>query len=148
MASAFGREISDGQNVGLFADLSVHGATQRCPSLEAQLRFTLNVIPAFTWYAAPSGALTFVNQRCADYLGLSKDHPLRLGSDMGAEWDSHILFYILKTVNIRVAPGQFQYARAAPLRKSFEFVTLKECTGGSSVAQNLFWQAMEVCCTG
>ncbi len=28
--------------------------------LEAQLRATLNVIPAYTWYAAPSGALTFV----------------------------------------------------------------------------------------
>jgi len=90
MASAFGHEMSDGQEVCLFTDLRVHGATQRCPSLEAQLQFTLNVIPAFTWYAAPSGALTFVNQRCADYLGLPKDHPLRLGIDMGAEWDSHI----------------------------------------------------------
>jgi PAS domain-containing protein len=58
--------------------------------LEAQLRATLDVIPAYTWYAAPSGALTFVNQRCADYLGLPKDHPLRSGIDMDAEWDSHI----------------------------------------------------------
>src|SRR5579859_5274834 len=90
MASAFGHEMSDGQELRLLAGLYVHGATQRCPPLEAQLRFTLNVIPAFTWYAAPSGALTFVNQRCADYLGLPKDHPLRLGIDMSAEWDSHI----------------------------------------------------------
>ncbi|PYP65771.1 MAG: hypothetical protein DMD36_18680, partial [Gemmatimonadetes bacterium] len=30
--------------------------------LEAQLQATLNVIPAYTWYAAPSGALTFVNE--------------------------------------------------------------------------------------
>ena len=30
--------------------------------LEAQLQGTLNVIPAYTWYAAPSGALTFVNE--------------------------------------------------------------------------------------
>jgi len=59
-------------------------------AFEAQLQATLNMIPAYTWYAAPSGALTFVNQRCADYLGLPKDHPLRFGSDMGAEWDSHI----------------------------------------------------------
>jgi PAS domain S-box-containing protein len=59
--------------------------------LEAQLRATLNVIPAYTWYAPPSGALTFVNERCADYLGLPKDHPLRFGIDTGAAWDSHIL---------------------------------------------------------
>src|SRR5256712_4174603 len=58
--------------------------------LEAQLQATLNVIPAYTWYAAPSGALTFVNERCADYLGLPQDHPLRLGIERGAAWDSHI----------------------------------------------------------
>src|SRR5258708_1470579 len=57
---------------------------------EAQLQATLNVIPAYTWYALPSGALTFVNERTADYLGLPKDHPLRFGIDTGAEWDSHI----------------------------------------------------------
>jgi PAS domain-containing protein len=62
------------------------------PALEGQLQATLNVIPAYTWYAAPSGALTFVNERTADYLGLPKDHPLRFGSDMGAEWDAHIPF--------------------------------------------------------
>ena len=59
-------------------------------SLEAQLRATLNMIPAYTWYAAPSGGLTFVNERSADYLGLAKDHPLRFGTDLGAAWDSHI----------------------------------------------------------
>ena len=58
--------------------------------LEAQLRSTLDVIPAYTWYAAPSGALTFVNERTADYLGLPADHPLRFGIDIGGEWDSHI----------------------------------------------------------
>src|SRR6266481_5892084 len=58
--------------------------------LEAHLQATLNVIPAYTWYAPPSGALTFVNARCADYLGLPKDHPLRFGIDTGAAWDSHI----------------------------------------------------------
>jgi len=58
--------------------------------LEAQLRATLNVIPAYTWYAGPSGALTFVNERSAEYLGLPKDHPLRLGIDSGAAWDSHL----------------------------------------------------------
>jgi len=58
--------------------------------LEAQLRATLNMIPAYTWYAAPSGALTFVNERFADYLGLAKDHRLRSGADTGAAWDSHL----------------------------------------------------------
>src|SRR5271168_1961186 len=58
--------------------------------LESQLRATLDLIPAYTWYALPSGALTFVNKRHADYLGLPKDHPLRFGIDVGAEWDSHL----------------------------------------------------------
>jgi PAS domain S-box-containing protein len=56
----------------------------------AQLQATLNVIPAHTWYAAPAGDLTFVNKRTADYLGLPKDHPLRFGIDIGAQWDAHI----------------------------------------------------------
>ncbi len=34
------------------------------------------MISAYTPCAAPSGALTFVNQRRADYLGLPKGHPL------------------------------------------------------------------------
>jgi PAS domain S-box-containing protein len=59
-------------------------------SLEAQLQATLTVIPAHTWYAAPTGALTFVNARTADYLGLPTDDPLRFGIDTGAAWDSHI----------------------------------------------------------
>jgi formate hydrogenlyase transcriptional activator len=59
-------------------------------SLEAGLQTTLNMIPAHTWYAAPAGALTFVNERYADYLGLPKDHPLRFGVQTGTAWDSHI----------------------------------------------------------
>ncbi|HTB66164.1 MAG TPA: PAS domain-containing protein, partial [Steroidobacteraceae bacterium] len=59
-------------------------------SLEARLQATLNVIPAYTWYAAPRGALTFVNERSADFLGLPADHPLRFGIDTGAAWDAHI----------------------------------------------------------
>src|ERR1700722_12323350 len=58
----------------------------------AQLQATLNVIPAHTWYAAPSGGLTFVNKRTADYLGLPKGHSLRFGIDIGAQWDAHIAF--------------------------------------------------------
>jgi PAS domain-containing protein len=53
-------------------------------AFEARLQATLNVIPAHTWYATPSGALTFVNKQTADYLGLPTDHHLRLGIDIGA----------------------------------------------------------------
>jgi PAS domain S-box-containing protein len=60
-------------------------------SLDA-MRATLNLIPAHTWYAAPSGALQFVNIRSADYLGLPKEHPLRFGAATSGEWDSHIAF--------------------------------------------------------
>jgi PAS domain S-box-containing protein len=59
-------------------------------SFEARLQATLNVIPTHTWYATPSGALTFVNKRTADYLGLPANHHLRLGIDTGAAWDSHL----------------------------------------------------------
>lgn len=55
------------------------------------MRATLEVIPAFTWYADLSGVLTFLNERHADYLGLPKDHPLRFGIATGAARDSHIL---------------------------------------------------------
>jgi PAS domain S-box-containing protein len=61
-------------------------------SLEAQLQATLNMIPAYTWYAAASGALLFVNARSADYLGLPKDHLVRFGADTSAAWDSHVAF--------------------------------------------------------
>ncbi|MGY3496366.1 PAS domain-containing sensor histidine kinase [Bradyrhizobium sp. USDA 4502] len=56
----------------------------------AQLQSTLDVIPAYTWYASSSGGLTYVNRRIADYLGLANDHPLRFGINTGARWDSHI----------------------------------------------------------
>jgi len=62
------------------------------PGYVAQLQATLNVIPAHTWYASPSGGLTFVNKRTADYLGLPNDHPLRFGIDVGAQWDAHLPF--------------------------------------------------------
>jgi PAS domain S-box-containing protein len=56
----------------------------------AQLQAILNVLPAYTWYGTPSGSLTFVNRRTADYLGIPKDHPLRFGIDIGAQWDAHV----------------------------------------------------------
>ena len=65
------------------------GDRQQAANL-AQLQTTLNVIPAYAWYTAPSGGLTFVNKRTGDYLGLPKDHPLRFGIDIGGPWDAHI----------------------------------------------------------
>ena len=62
----------------------------RPPLSAAQLQNTLNAIPAYAWYALPTGALTFVNGRTADYLGLPNDHPIRLGIDTGGDWDTHI----------------------------------------------------------
>src|SRR3984885_3504088 len=82
--AAFGHTHNDGTELWLFTGSCVHSTTQPYPRLEVQLQATLNVIPAYTWYALPSGALTFVNERHADYLGLPKDHPLRFGIDVGA----------------------------------------------------------------
>lgn len=56
----------------------------------AELRNTLNTIPAYTWYSLPSGTLTFVNEQYGDYLGLPKDHPLRSGVETGVAWDTHL----------------------------------------------------------
>ena len=60
------------------------------PGFLAQLQAILNVLPAYTWYSAPSGGLTFVNKRTGDYLGFPKDHPLRFGIDIGAQWDDWV----------------------------------------------------------
>jgi PAS domain-containing protein len=113
---AFGNKVRDGTLVVLFTGLHMNSATQQHRPLGAQLQSTLNVIPAYTWYAAPSGALTFLNERTADYLGLPKDHPLRFGIDTGAEWDSHIPICIRTTTKSHVGCGQPVYARAAPAK--------------------------------
>ena len=58
-----GNEMSDGHE---FIQSALHvllRATQQHPDLAVQLQATLNVIPAFTWYASPSGALTFMNKQ-------------------------------------------------------------------------------------
>jgi len=115
------------------------GSSASNTSFAKQLREALNAIPAYAWYAAPSGALVFVNEWAADYGGLPKDHPLRFGIDTGASWDCHIPFlhpddrdearriwsHCLKTglpgeVNFRAVNAQGGYrwfvSRAAPLR--------------------------------
>jgi PAS domain S-box-containing protein len=39
----------------------------------------------------PAGSPS-LNKRTADYLGLPKDHSLRFGIDVGAQWDAHLPF--------------------------------------------------------
>jgi len=69
---------------------AIDGASWQQPSFAEQLRKTLNTVPAYTWYALPSGVLTFVNQGYADYLGLAKNDPLRFGIEVNVPWDTHI----------------------------------------------------------
>src|SRR6266404_5619312 len=87
---AFAKLKLAGNETMVVTGLNVNGALHQHSPLEAQLQATLNIVPAHAWYALPNGALTFVNERSADYLGLPKDHPLRFGTDTGADWDSHI----------------------------------------------------------
>jgi hypothetical protein len=54
--------------------LDVNGVLHPHSPLEGPLQAALNIVPAYAWYALPNGALTFVNERTADYLGLPKDH--------------------------------------------------------------------------
>jgi PAS domain S-box-containing protein len=75
---------------GVSVDIDGGKEAEERPRFLAQLQAILNVLPAYTWYATASGALTFVNQRTAEYLGLPKDHPLRLGIDVGAQWDDWV----------------------------------------------------------
>jgi signal transduction histidine kinase len=71
-------------------DLDEGKKAEEQPGFAAQLQAILNLVPAYTWYAAPRGALTFVNTRTADYLGIPNDHPLRFGIDIGAQWDDWV----------------------------------------------------------
>jgi formate hydrogenlyase transcriptional activator len=57
-----------------------------------QLQATLEKMPTHAWYASSTGGLTYLNSRSADYVALPIEHPLRLGIDTGAPWDSHLVF--------------------------------------------------------
>jgi hypothetical protein len=82
MPSQYDADRTDGSNIDC--------ASGQEPSFAAQFRKTPNTIPADTWYALPSGVLTFVNERYADYLGLNKNDPLRFGVEINVPWDTHI----------------------------------------------------------
>src|SRR5437899_7760955 len=88
-----GRQVSSIENEQRYKEVQQRidsTLSQRRPPLLEELQVALNLIPAHVWYANPSGAVTFLNERGSDYLGLPQDHPLRFGIDTGAEWDSHI----------------------------------------------------------
>jgi formate hydrogenlyase transcriptional activator len=85
-----GLEGSESDSGAVGANYPWHDPLAEQSSFAAQLRTTLNAIPAYTWYKLASGTLAFVNERSGDYLGLPEDHPLRLGVDTDAAWDSHI----------------------------------------------------------
>ena len=74
-----------GRNYGCYCTRRQRSPHQDSP-LEPELQATLDIVPAQVWYASPSGALRFVNERAADYGGLPKDHPLRFGTDTGADY--------------------------------------------------------------
>ena len=83
--------------------LEVNGVLHEHLLPGAQLQATLNIIPAHAWCALPNGRLTFVNERAADYLGLPTDHPLRLGTGDGLDWESHASFFCTRMIVTRHA---------------------------------------------
>ena len=69
-----------------------YASTQNLSPLRAELQVALNLIPAHVWYANTVGAVTFVNERGSDYLGLPQVHPLRSGIETDAARDSYLTF--------------------------------------------------------
>jgi len=57
---------------------------------DAQFRAALDRIPVHLWCASPTGGLVFINAVSGQYHQLQNDHPLRLGLDRNAAWDSHV----------------------------------------------------------
>jgi PAS domain S-box-containing protein len=87
-----GHIAPDGSEVWLFTAVVSLPPEKALPPIEANLQVTLNAIPTQAWYARGSGALAFVNDAAANYLGLSADHPLRFAADLEAPWDAHLVF--------------------------------------------------------
>jgi PAS domain-containing protein len=87
-----GHVAPDGAEVWLFTAVSSPSSSTALPPIEMNLQATLSALPIQAWYARTSGALVFVNQATAKYLGLPSDHPLRFAGDFEAPWDSHVAF--------------------------------------------------------
>ena len=82
----------DGAEVWLFTAVASPASSKIFSPIERNLQVTLNVLPIQAWYARASGALAFVNQTTAEYLGLPLDHPLRFAGELEAPWDVHMAF--------------------------------------------------------
>ena len=80
--------------------------------VEAHLQGHAESFPGVQPRWAQSGALTLVNERCADYLALAKDHPLRSGIGTCAAWDSNSPFSI-QMITKRGKSGRTVQAPAA-----------------------------------
>jgi|SRR5579859_227812 len=87
-----GHVAPDGAEVWLFTAVPSPSSSTALPSIETHLQATLNALPIQAWYARSSGALAFVNQTTAKYLGLPSDHPLGFAGEFEAPWDVHVVF--------------------------------------------------------
>jgi PAS domain S-box-containing protein len=87
-----GHVAPDGAEVWIFTAVPTPPSSTALPSIETNLQATLNALPIQAWYARASGALAFVNQTTAKYLGLPSDHPLGFGGEFEASWDVHVAF--------------------------------------------------------
>jgi PAS domain S-box-containing protein len=87
-----GHVAPDGAEVWLFTAIASQSSDKTLPLIETNLQTTLNALPIQAWYTRASGALAFVNQTTAKYLGLPPDHPLRLAGEFEAPWDAHVVF--------------------------------------------------------
>jgi PAS domain S-box-containing protein len=87
-----GHVAPDGAEVWLFIAFPSPSSSTSLPPIEMNLQTTLNALSIQGWYARASGALAFVNQTTAKYLGLPSDHPLGVAGEFEASWDAHVAF--------------------------------------------------------
>ena len=87
-----GHVAPDGAEVWLFTAVPSPSSRTALPPIETNLQTTLNALPIQAWYARASGALAFVNQTTAKYLGIPSDHPLGFAGEFEAPWDAHVAF--------------------------------------------------------
>jgi PAS domain S-box-containing protein len=87
-----GHVAPDGAEVWLFTAVFSTPSGTALPSIETNLQTILNALLIQAWFARASGALAFVNQATAKYLGLPSDQPLRFAGDFEAPWDVHVAF--------------------------------------------------------
>jgi PAS domain S-box-containing protein len=87
-----GHVAPDGAEVWLFTAVASPSSNRALPSVETNIQVSLNALPIQAWYAHASGALAFVNQTTARYLGLPSAHPLGFAGEFEASWDTHLAF--------------------------------------------------------